>query len=70
MARPIKYTRDAKLAIIEEYDGLPKGSRESVALGIGVSFKSLMIYISKWKRELFTKEIEDDPQNENLEEDT
>jgi len=54
--RPKRYDDDAKRAIIEAYEELPRGEKIKLAEHLGISFNVLMVYISNWRKEFRERE--------------
>ena len=50
--RPLKYDEDTRLAILQTYEETPVGERNALAVDLGITFSSLMVYISKWRKDL------------------
>jgi transposase-like protein len=49
--RPVRYTQEDKEAIMAEYDQTPRGDRRAIAERLGITPRSLIIYICKWRKE-------------------
>lgn len=50
--RPIIYSPEMRADLLHEYDNTPKGEKQDIADRLGISFKSLIAYVWKWRTEL------------------
>lgn len=50
--RPVVYSAELRADILHEYDTTPKGEKQDIADRLGISFKSLIAYVWKWRQEL------------------
>lgn len=50
--RPIRYAQPDKEAILAEYEGAGRGDRGIIAARLGISPRSLRVYISRWRRQI------------------